>query len=198
MSPATEEEVIAALEALTERQLKALKSFARWRIRGLGRASLGRDHEDLLQEAVTATLAGDRHWNISFVDFFGHLLWSMRSISSNWRRKFDEDEPYLESEVVRTTPEGKESNPMYDVASPEQDGRRVSAVKADVEHIEKLVSDSDRSLASLIIDGWREGLTGPEIKETLGVSQKELETETRWLRRTARADRDQGGNEDGR
>lgn len=64
--------------------------------------------------------------------------------------------------------------------------------------LEKLVSDSGRSLASLIIDGWREGLTGPEIKETLGISQTELETETRWLRRTARADRDQGGNEDGK
>lgn len=198
MSLATEEEVLAALDALTDRQLKALKQYARWRIRGLGRASLGRDYDDLLQEAVTATLAGDRHWNRATGDFFGHLVWAMRSISSNWRRKFDEDEPYLESEVVRTTPEGKESNPMYDVASPPQDGRRVSAAKAHVEHIEKLVSDSGRPLASLIIGGWREGLTGPEIKETLGISQTELETETRWLRRTARADHEQGGNEDGR
>lgn len=198
MSLATEEEVIAALNALTDRQLKALTQYARWRIRGLGRASLGRNFEDLLQEAMTATLAGDRHWNKATGDFFGHLVWAMRSISSNWRRKFDEDEPYLESEVVRTTPEGKESNPMYDVASPPQDGRRVSAAKAHVEHLEKLVSDSGRSLASLIIDGWREEMTGPEIKETLGISQTELETETRWLRRTARADRDQGGNEDGR
>lgn len=193
VSPATEEEVIAALEALTERQLKALKQYARWRIRGLGRASLGRNYEDLLQEAVTATLAGDRRWNKSLGDFFGHLVWAMRSISSNWRRKFDEDEAYLESEVVRTTPEGKESNPMHEVASPAQDGRRVSAARDQVGHVERLVSDSGRSLASLVIDGWREGLTGPEIKEALGISQKELETEIRWLRRTARDDRDQGG-----
>lgn len=197
MNVASEEEVIAALDALTDGQLKALKQYARWRIRGLGRRSLGRNFEDLLQEAVTATLAGDRHWNKASCDFFGHLVWAMRSISSNWRRKFDEDEPYLESEVVRTSPDGKESNPMDDVTSPPQDGRRVTASKHHVDHIEKIVSDSGRPLASLIIDGWREGLTGPEIKDALGISQKELETELKWLRRTARADRNQGGDNDG-
>ncbi len=194
MSPASEEEVIAALDALTDGQLKSLKQYARWRIRGLGRANLGRNFEDLQQEAVTSTLKGNRHWNKAACDFFGHLVGAMRSISSNWRRKFDEDEPYLESEVARTTPENKESNPIYDVASPSQDGRRVSAAKAYVEHIEKLVSDSNRPLAALIIDGWREGLTGPEIKAILGISQKELETEIKWLRRTALADRKQGSN----
>jgi hypothetical protein len=66
-----------------------------------------------------------------------------------------------------------------------------------VEHIEKLVSGSGRALASLIIDGWREGLSGPEIREALGISQKEFETELKWLRRTARADRDQGGGRNG-
>jgi DNA-directed RNA polymerase specialized sigma24 family protein len=192
VNAASEEEVVAALNVLTDAQLKALKQYARWRIRGLGRKSLGRDHEDLLQEAVTATLAGDRRWNNESVDFFGHLLGVMRSISWNWGRLSDEDTPYLESEVVRTTPEGQESNPMLDVASLSQDGRRITAAKAHVEHIEKLVSD--RPLASLIVDGMREEMTGPEIKEALGISQRELETEMRWLRRTARADRDQGGN----
>jgi hypothetical protein len=195
---ATEEEVIAALDTLTDTQHKALKEFAKWRMRGLGRASLGRNYEDLLHEAVTATLAGDRHWNKDTGEFFGHLIWAMRSISFNWRRKFNEDEPYLESDVIRTTPEGKESNPMYDVASPPHDGRRVSAATAHVDHLEKLVADSGRPLASLIIDGWREEMTGPEIKEALGITQTELETELRWLRRTARADRDQGGTGDGR
>lgn len=194
MNAASEDEVIAALEALTDGQLKALKQYARWRIRGLGRKNLGRNYEDLLQEALTATLAGERHWNKDCGEIFMHLIWAMRSISSNWRRKFDEGEPYLESEVIHTTPEGKESNPMYEVAMPSQDGRRVAANKDQVEHIEKLVSDADRSLSSLIIDGLREGMTGPEIKETLGISQKELETEMKWLRRTARADRSQGGN----
>jgi DNA-directed RNA polymerase specialized sigma24 family protein len=192
LSQATEEEVIAAVDALTDSQLKALKQYARWRIRGLGRSSLGRNFEDLLQEAMTATLAGDRHWNKATGDFFGHLVWAMRSISFNWRRKFDEDEPYLETEVIHNSPEDKESNPMSKVASPTQDGRRVTAAKAYIEHIEKLVADSDRPLASLIIDGWREGMTGPEIKETLGISQMELETEVKWLRRRAWDDRNQG------
>jgi hypothetical protein len=194
VSTASEEEVIAALDALTDGQLKALKQYARWRIRGLGRASLGRNFEDLLQEAVTATLAGNRHWNKSSCEFTAHLAWAMRSISSNWRRKFDEEEAYLESEVVQTTPEGKESNPVHDAASGPHDGRRVAAARAHVEHIEKLVSDSGRALASLIIDGWREGLSGPEIMETLGISRTEFETELKWLRRTARADRGKGGS----
>jgi hypothetical protein len=186
LNVASEEEVVAGINTLTERQLKDLKLYARWKIRKLGRRRLGRNFEDLFQEAITSTLAGNRHWNKDHYDFFRYLLSVISSISSNWYRKFDESEPDLESEVINTNTNGIESNPLYNFALPSQDGRRVVAVRDYIKHIETLVSC--RPLASLIVDGLREGMTGPDIKESLGISQKEFETEMKWLRRTVRAD----------
>jgi hypothetical protein len=185
---ASEEEIAAAIEALTKKELHRLKQYSLWRIWVLGRRALGRSHDDLLQEAITATLAGDRRWNKESVDFVGHLTGAIRSISWKWGQQFDADEPYLESEVVRTSPEGKETNPMLNATSPAMDARRVTAAKDNLEHVEKLVNE--RSLAALILAGMCDKMTGPEIKEELEISQTQLETEMRWVRRTLRADRD--------
>ncbi len=185
-SAAGQDEVAAAVKALTGKELWRLKQYALWRIRGLGRASLGRNEEDLLQQAVTDTLTPDkRRWNKNAVDFFRHLIGAMRSISSHWRVQFDSDEAFSESEVISVSPDGKESNPLLQATLPTLDGRRVVAAKDEVEHIEQLVAD--HPLASLIIDGMRDRMSGPEIQEALGVSQKEYETAMRWLRRTVRA-----------
>src|SRR5437763_7081265 len=106
---ATREEVVAAVEALTRHEYLRLEQYARWRIRGIGRAARGRDWEELLREAISATYEGSRHWNKESVDFPGHLIGVMRSISSHWRDQFNPDEAFLESEVIRVTPEGKTS-----------------------------------------------------------------------------------------
>jgi hypothetical protein len=187
---ATEEEIEAAIEALTDDELRRLRQYARSRIDALRRRALGKDHTDLLQQAITDTLSKERRWNKEAVDFPGHLTGAMRSIVWKWRKQFNADEPYLESEVVRTTPEGKEINPMLNATSPALDARRVEAARAELEHVEKLVAGRD--LASLLVAGMCDKMTGPEIKEEFGISQKQLETEMRWVRRTLRADRDKG------
>lgn len=187
------EEVETAIDSLTKRELWRLEQYAKRRIRGIGRSSLGRNYEDLLQQAVTDTLSGSRRWNKEAVDFTRHLVGAMRSISSHWRERFDPDEAYSESEAVLVSHVGRASNPMLDVASPIPDGRRVTEAKAAVERIERLVSG--HPLASLIIDGLREGLTGPEIQKTLEISQKEYETAMKWLRRTVRADANKEGRD---
>jgi hypothetical protein len=68
------EEVVVAIEALTREQHLRLERFARWRMRGLGRAAQGRDWEDLLGDAIAATYEGKRRWNKESVDFFHHLI----------------------------------------------------------------------------------------------------------------------------
>ena len=55
---ATRDEIDQAIEALVPAQLVKLKKYAGWRIRGLGRASLGRDGDLLLQDALTSTIVG--------------------------------------------------------------------------------------------------------------------------------------------
>ncbi len=187
---ATEEEIEAAIEDLTDEELLRLRQYARSRINALKRRALGRDDADLLQQAITDTLSGERRWNKEAVDFSGHLTGAMRSIAWKWRKQFNADEPYLESEVVRTTPEGKETNPMLNATSPALDARRVEAARAELEHVEKLVSV--REVAALLVAGMCDKMTGHEIKEEFDISQKQLETEMRWVRRTLRADRDKG------
>lgn len=186
------EEIEGAISALTKEQLRQLRAFAHWRIEWLGRARLGRSEEDLLQDALNSLCIGansatkGRRWNKDAVDFFGFLIGAIRSISSHWREQFDKDEAWLEADVIHKSPDGEEQNPLLDATSPTNDGRRVTEAKHHVEHIEKIVSM--RPLAALIIEGMKDRMTGPEIKEALSLSQNEYETEMRWIRRTVRAD----------
>jgi hypothetical protein len=93
---ATKNEIDRAIEMLTPAQWQQLKNFAAWRVRGLGRAGLGRTGDDLFQEAWVSTLTGaegtgeGRRWNKSGVDFFGYLRGAMRGISWGWKQKFNE------------------------------------------------------------------------------------------------------------
>src|SRR5690348_13652538 len=55
---ATTAEVTAAIESLSAEQFYRLKQFARFRIRGLGRAATDRAYGSLLAQAVALTLEG--------------------------------------------------------------------------------------------------------------------------------------------
>lgn len=188
---ASEEEVVAAMEALTPDDFQRLISYASRMVEALGRKGLGRSGKDLVQEVLKDTLARDRRWNKEAVDFLGHLFGAVRSTAWAWRQKFDENEPYLESEVVRTYPDGKEVNPVLNATSPALDARRVAKARDRLDHIEALLAG--RPLAVLIVAGLRDKMTGPEIQEELGISRTEFETEMKWVRRTVRADRDKEG-----
>lgn len=189
---ASPEEIEIAISALTDNQLQRLRAFARWRVEGLERASLGRSGEDLLQEAIKSICIGansateGRRWNKDAVDFFGFLIGVIKSISSHWREQFDDDEAWLEADVTHKNPDGGEQNPMLDATSLANDGRRATWAKHYVEHIERIISE--RPLAALILEGMKDRMTGPEIKEALNLSQNDYETEMRWIRRTVRAD----------
>src|SRR5438034_8761141 len=73
-----------ALESLTAQQLRRLQTFARWRCKIVGKKAAGRDWEDLLSEAITAVLAGNRRWDQSRGDFCSFLIGAMRSMSTSW------------------------------------------------------------------------------------------------------------------
>lgn len=182
---ATPAEVWQAIEGLTPAQLLRLEKFARWRVRGLGRKSLGRDYRDLLQEGLTSTLAGTRRWNKHAVDLVGHLLGTMRSISSHWDEQCDDAEPYLESEVITNTAEGEEINPLRQTASnaPSQD--RVAMAKEELAKIEKVFEEDP--IAILVIHGLREGMKGPEIQQILEISRNKYDAAVKRIRRNLRS-----------
>jgi endoribonuclease L-PSP len=84
-SAATPAEITAAMEALSTPALLRLRNYARLRVQILGRKAAGRTDTELLADAMNATLEGKRRWNKRKVDFVGHLIGAMRSISSHWR-----------------------------------------------------------------------------------------------------------------
>lgn len=184
-SAATKEEIVAAYDALTRVELIRLERYAKWRMRGLGRRNLGRNWEDLLSEAITVTYEDVRRWNKDSVDFPRHLIWAMRSISDRWGKEFDPDEATLESDAIRVSPEGVTSNPVLDARSPNPNAQDSLEQQHELELIEKLVAE--KPLAWLVLEGRRDGMTGPQIRETLEISQKDYETAMKWLRRNLKA-----------
>jgi len=190
---ATPDEVRAALDALGEADLVRLEKFARYRIRGLGRKAEGRDHDDLLGEAIRDTLDPEkRRWNKD-VSFVRHLVGAMRSISSHWREQFDENEPLLESELLQTTDEGEVLSPLDVVGSGAPGAERILAAKEELERIEKAVADD--TVVSDILGGLRAEMLAGEIREVLGLSVIEYETAMKRFRRRVRPTGGQGGSD---
>ncbi|RME53451.1 MAG: hypothetical protein D6795_05360 [Deltaproteobacteria bacterium] len=181
---ASDEEIRAAIERLTQGELLRLEKYARWRIRGLGRKAGGRTYEDLLAEAITATLSGDRRWNKDAVDFFGHLKGAMRSISDNWSRKSGADEVFLDSELRPPTERQDDSSAVGRTATSMPDGERLLGAHQMLRRIESLFHDDPLVLA--ILTHLREGASGPEIQRKLGISQKNFETAMKRMRRKVR------------
>jgi hypothetical protein len=177
---ATPVEINQAIDTLRPAELLRLRKCAQFRIKGLGRASQGRNAEDLLYEALNATLRGNRQWNTS-VSFPVHLLGAMRSISSHWKEQFDDAEALLEAEVISTTSAGEAYNPYVNARSTNPGSERIVAAKQEVEAIEQLLADDP--LALEIIGGWRAEMTGPEIQEALGLTKTAYETTVKRLRR---------------
>ena len=93
------EQVQEAVCSLTEAENLKLKGYAHWRVF----KGLGYDEEDLIQEALTATIEGRRVWREG-IDFFQHLTFTIKSISTLWRNKRRRE--YSESDL---TEPGEES-----------------------------------------------------------------------------------------
>jgi len=180
---ASAEEVRAAIDGLSEAQLIRFRRYADRKIKGLGRRGLGRDHMDLLQEAITSTLAGDRHWNKT-VDFSQHLLGAMRSIASNWAKKVDLAEARLESELIYQNGEGEEVNPLASVPALNPSPERQASVKQQFEEIQKLLAGDQVALD--VFGGLRAEMTGADIQGALGISKTEYETTVKRIYRRAR------------
>lgn len=190
---ATPDEVRAALDRLGEADLVRLEKSARYRIRGLGLKAGGRDHDDLLGEAVVDTLdPTKRRWNKD-VSFVRHLIGAMRSISSHWREQFDPDEPLLESQLVHTTEEGELLSPIDLVGSGAPGAERILEAKEEVERIEKAVAD-DRVVHD-ILGGLSAEMSRDEIREALALSVTKYETAMKRFRRHVRPTAAQGGSD---
>lgn len=192
---ATEDEVIAALEALTPEEHLRLESYAQNRAGMLRKTGLDKGDTDLLQIAVEQTLLRKRHWNKKTSPLFvNYLLGTIKSISNNWCRTKEQYEADLEADVV-TVKDGIVKNPLSAISSPNPDPEQAfiskeqeELIKAELGRVEALVEE--RPLAALIISERRRGTPAKEIQEVFGISQTEYDTLTRWIYETARRNAD--------
>ena len=169
---ASPDEISQAMAGLTTVDLRKLQRFARFRMAALGGLSRGRDHEDLLEEAMTATLDGRRTWRKSSVTLVNHLMAVMRSTSDNWATREDQ------REVVEAK--------LYGAAQDEDASQDTQLIEKEaLEALEASISDD--SVAREVLSALQLGLKGQELKETLGITEDQLRAATRKLDRRAQA-----------
>lgn len=189
-------EVDLAIKTLSRADLGRLQQIARLLLRNIGRAARGRDWEDLLGEALCRTLIGaediqnGRHWNRN-VPFAQHLAGAMKSIGSLWKRQCREHETYSVSELTTYDAEGQIHSPLDIVRSPIASPDQHLTEKDEEERVLALFGDDAE--ATLVLNGWMDGLNKNEIMARNGLEAKKYAATRKRIRlkllaRTKRGD----------
>jgi hypothetical protein len=186
---ATAAEVMAAIESLSAEENRRLKSFARYRLRGLGRAAMNQTFVSLLNAAVASTLEGTknegkgRKWAKSRVLFVDHMLGAMRSISGHWKRAYERrgtEAERLDCEVATEDDLGEVIRPTERAVDPRTDPFRSCAANEVLEALDKqFAADED---ALLVIEARKEGMTVSEMVAELGLTEKQVKAATQRIR----------------
>lgn len=179
---ATDDEVVAAVRALTDADGIRLAKVAGFRARALAGTGLGLSAEDLLQEAINRTLGGARRWRKK-VPFVTHLSKTIRSISSH-----APDE--LKGAVVLPASNEDADGRLDGVALVSQfsDPEHGAAVLEQFTKVEKKFANDTE--VALVLQGLASGMKGPEIQLDLNITETQYETIMTRLRRGV--DREQG------
>ena len=155
-------------------------------MQGLGRANCGRTWEDLLGAANLATLQGaaskngtGRRWNGN-VDLVTHLSGVMRSISSHWKRDFDEQEAELESEMLTHNEEGEATSPLDNAASAAPSQERQVAAKQQWNLIAARCKGN--RTANQVLEGLSQGLSAAAIMDAGKLSKWEYQQALKRIR----------------
>lgn len=173
---ATEAEIEAAISALTLAELEKLGNFAEFYARTLAARGAGVSGDDLIQEAIVRTCTGERHWPTS-IRFISYLLATVRSIANAAAKKMKDEQ--------LTTLDPSEDEISDELASKlAPDLGHQARVLAETERIEQWFADDER--VRLLIEGLKDGMSGPEIQVWLKLTRTEYETAMKRLRRGAR------------
>lgn len=183
-TPATQEEIEEAIQALTQTQLVQLESFAWFSHRALGLRGAGRNESELLSDAIIATLEGRRNWIKENCDFLTFLKGVMRSMTSHIRDgkatdAFDEIAPKPASEQDDAE-DFVEQIPTQAPVDPE---RQLLARGLDKQIRERFTNDA---VALLVYEAFLEKMKPVDIRSCLGITENEYNAAAKRLRRTVR------------
>jgi CheY-like chemotaxis protein len=178
---AGKDEIVRATEMLMPADRRKLQNKADWRVRGLGRASLGRTGDDLFQDAWLSTFTGCKRWNRGAIDFIGHLGFAMRNISYSWKKKLDKSEPYLEADIITCNARGDEVSPFESIQSREPAADERLGAKEEVERIFKKFRNDEHARA--VLRKLLEGVTtAREIMQEQKLTRRQYEAAQRRIR----------------
>ncbi len=189
-------DVERAIRGLGRADALRLRAVAVTLIRGFHVDPVPHDHEDLLSEAITRTLAGERGWRQG-VDFDYHLTQIMRSIASDWRRRAvrrEEKGAREQREAELLSPKVKEHNPAAPYQNPrshEPSRRAALLAAAEVEEIKQHCADDPE--VTQVIACLELEMNGRQMQEHTGMSRRRLVTATQRMRRRLRRWRDGHG-----
>jgi DNA-directed RNA polymerase specialized sigma24 family protein len=182
---ATRQEVEQAIKSLSHADLLRLRRFAMALVKGLGRARQGRDHEDLLQEAIASFLEGTenggtgRCWNMN-IEFRTALCGAMRSIASHWKEKYSCRQASLESDLPNGGPEVANGSPFEGSASRATAADDALCAQQEADRIMHLFRHDFG--ATQVLHGWTKGMTGPEIMKAAGITEQEYAAAVKRIR----------------
>ena len=174
-------EVAEAVKALSTRDLMRLHSYARKKanlLLYLGKAK-GRDEQDLLQEAIVATLEGRRTWNADR-NLVEHLTGVMSSISSAWGQ--ERRETHYEEESAQSSTEGSPSSTENILPPVTIDPERIVQARQSLKRVQDLFSGDQLALEVVSLRG--QGFSAREIQQELSISPAEFDAASRRVRRT--------------
>lgn len=159
-SAASPDDVRVALAALTAPQLKRLGAMRRFA--GLGLKTAAEDGGDLLQEAITRVLSGDRIWPKDEVEFLPFLVGVMRSIVSHVPSDslVDVDPNSVSTQMGHA----RYVDPESQLIKNERANAGAEKIAAVREHF---AADTE---ALLVLDAWAEGTSPADIRAALDLS----------------------------
>lgn len=194
---ATQAEIVAAMESITDEDSERLEQVAVNRIIRIGRkAANGRDHDDLIQEAMERTLAGQRVWppaQVAFVPYLVGVLWSIAGEWAGHRKRNLGSPEYaaLESQITKEDEEGNELSPfagLGDTRPTVEEAMIDAETEAEQEALARAIEEhfAEDENASLVLMAWQEGMDGPAIQRDFGFSETTYRSTVRRIRRNSK------------
>ena len=167
-------EAALALDMVTENDLLRLKAIARLHARGLP-PDVG--WEDLLQEALTRVLVGDRKipHGVTMVAFIAGVMRSLKS--AHWRRTLNGQRT---KDAYQALDRGIEDN-QYQLPDTRPGPERALVARQALEEIQRVFAGDP--VVQRILTGLAEGLTPESIRANFRISKTEYDSARKRLRR---------------
>lgn len=184
---ATRDEKVSGWRALTKTQKVKLAVFADQQARMRQRYSPGLTGEDLISAALERAFMGKRQWRLHKISFLEFMFGIVRSIAGDLKRT-------AEGKLIAASSSDQELGPAGD----EGGERKADEIAIDLDTPENILiakqqlaafmtefEGKDDEEAWCILECMSEGMTGPEIKEKLGITQTQYESACKKIARRA-------------